>query len=292
VAEAMHHMSSVVGQISENSGKAAEAAQRASDVARAGGKIVDETVSKMREIAGSVSATAKKLESLGQRSNQIGEIIAMIGGIAKQTNLLALNATIEAARAGERGRGFAVVADEVRKLAKQTSQATLEITNVVHAIQEETNSAVAAMQSGTAQVEAGVATTTQAGALLQQIIESAEELGEMVMQIAAAVTEQSASTEAVNQNIDKISEITSASAQGAQESAKACHDVSHLAQSLQEVVGLFKVEADEHGEFTSDSKDEDEQNAQAINAQPWEADQIPIFRAVEAHANASVVQYD
>jgi methyl-accepting chemotaxis protein len=136
VAVAMQHMSSAVGQISENSAKAAGAAQQASDVARKGGEIVDETVLKMREISSSVTATAKKLEGLGQRSNQIGEIIAMIGGIAKQTNLLALNATIEAARAGERGRGFAVVADEVRKLAKQTSQATQEISTVIHAIPE------------------------------------------------------------------------------------------------------------------------------------------------------------
>jgi len=292
VAHAMQHMSSAAGQISENSAKAADAANKASDVARMGGKIVDETVLKMREIASSVTATAKKLEGLGQRSNQIGEIIAMIGGIAKQTNLLALNATIEAARAGEKGRGFAVVADEVRKLAKQTSQATQEITTVIHAIQDETKSAVKAMESGTAQVDAGVETTTQAGVLLQQIIQSAEQLVDMVGQIASAATEQSASAEKVNQNIEKISKITSATAQGAQESARACSDVVSLAQSLQEVVGLFKVEADEHGEFTSDSKDEDEQNAQAINAQPWEADQIPIFRAVEAHANASVVQYD
>ncbi len=292
VAHAMQHMSSAAGQISENSAKAADAANKASDVARMGGKIVDETVLKMREIASSVTATAKKLEGLGQRSNQIGEIIAMIGGIAKQTNLLALNATIEAARAGEKGRGFAVVADEVRKLAKQTSQATQEITTVIHAIQDETKSAVKAMESGTAQVDAGVETTTQAGVLLQQIIQSAEQLVDMVGQIASAATEQSASAEKVNQNIEKISKITSATAQGAQESARACSDVVSLAQSLQEVVGLFKVEADEHGEFTSDSKDEDEQNAQAINAQPWEADQIPIFRAVEAHANASVVQHD
>ncbi len=265
VAMAMQHMSSAVGQISENSAKAADAAQQASDVARKGGKIVDETVLKMREISSSVTETAKKLEGLGQRSNQIGEIIAMIGGIAKQTNLLALNATIEAARAGELGRGFAVVADEVRKLAKQTSQATQEITTVILAIQNETSSAVTAMESGIVQVEAGVKTTAQAGILLQEIIQSAEQLGNMVTQIASAANEQSTSAEAVNQNIEKISEITAATAQGAQESARACRDVTSLAQNLQEVVGLFKVEADTHGE-------QEDKELHGMSAQPWNVD--------------------
>jgi len=243
VATAMQEMSSTVVQISDNSTKAADAAQKASKTAREGGKIVEETLRKMREIAASVGETAKQVNGLGARSDQIGQIIGVIDDIADQTNLLALNAAIEAARAGEQGRGFAVVADEVRKLAERTSKATKEIAQMIQSIQEETKSAVVAMESGTKQVEAGVDMTTQAGSSLHGIIQSAEQVGEMVTHIATAATEQSSATEEVNTNIEQIAKITAETSEGAQQSAKACHDLSSLALDLQNIVSKFKIGA-------------------------------------------------
>jgi len=242
VATAMTEMSSTVVQISENSSKAAEAARKASETAREGGKIVEQTLAKMREIANSVGDTARKVETLGKSSDQIGQIIGVIDDIADQTNLLALNAAIEAARAGEQGRGFAVVADEVRKLAERTSKATKEIATMIQSIQQETKSAVVAMESGTKQVEAGVETTTQAGSSLHEIIQSAEQVGDMVTHIATAATEQSSATEEVNASIEQIAKITAETAEGSQQSAKACHDLSSLALDLQNVVSQFKLE--------------------------------------------------
>ncbi len=102
VATAMQEMSSTVLQVSENSNKAAEASRQAAETARRGGAIVEETLSRMRAIADSVSSTAKKMDELGKSSDQIGQIVGVINDIADQTNLLALNAAIEAARAGER----------------------------------------------------------------------------------------------------------------------------------------------------------------------------------------------
>jgi methyl-accepting chemotaxis protein len=241
VATAMQEMASTVLQISDSSNKAADTARRASETAREGGKIVECTLEQMRQIAESVGQTAKKVGELGKSSKQIGEIIGVIDDIADQTNLLALNAAIEAARAGEQGRGFAVVADEVRKLAERTSKATKEITGMIRAIQDETANAVEAMESGTRQVQAGVETTTQAGASLGEIIQSAEKVGEMVTHIATAATQQSSATEEVNANVDQISRITQESAAGAQQSARACQDLSNLALDLQNLVSRFHL---------------------------------------------------
>ncbi len=243
VSTAMQEMSSTVLQVSENSNKAAEAAKQASDTAKHGGSIVEETLSKMRVIAESVGATAKKMEELGKSSDQIGRIIGVIDDIADQTNLLALNAAIEAARAGEQGRGFAVVADEVRKLAERTTTATKEIAQMIKNIQDETKVAVTAMESGTKQVEEGVKSTAQAGDSLKEIIQMAEQVGEMITHIATAATEQSSASDQVNANMDQIARLVKESAVGAQQSAKACQDLSGLALDLQKMVGNFKLDS-------------------------------------------------
>src|SRR5213080_1640384 len=240
VATAMQEMSSTVLQVSENSNKAAEASRQAAETARRGA-IVEETLSRMRAIADSVSGTAKKMDELGKSSDQIGQIVGVINDIADQTNLLALNAAIEAARAGEQGRGFAVVADEVRKLAERTTTATKEIAGMIKNIQQETKTAVTAMETGTKQVEEGVKSTIQAGGSLKEIIHMAEQVGEMVMQIATAAMEQSSASEEVNQNMEKIAKLVKESADGAQQSAKACQDLSSLAFDLQNMVGTFKL---------------------------------------------------
>ncbi|GEM_PF-403320 len=241
VATAMQEMSATVTQVAEHANKAAEAARKAAGTARQGGKIVEETLSRMRAIADSVGSTARQVQDLGSRSDQIGEIIGVIDEIAGQTNLLALNAAIEAARAGEQGRGFAVVADEVRKLAERTSKATKEIAQMIKSIQGETKNAVKAMQEGTNQVEQGLVTTAQAGAALDEIIQMAQQVGEMVVHIATAAQQQSGATEEVSGNMEQISRISQDTAAGAQQTAKAAQDLSGLALDLQSMVGQFKL---------------------------------------------------
>jgi methyl-accepting chemotaxis protein len=241
VATAMQEMSSTVLQVSENSNKAAEASRQAAETAREGGAIVEETLGKMRVIADSVGGTAKKMEELGKSSDQIGRIADVIDDIADQTNLLALNAAIEAARAGEQGRGFAVVADEVRKLAERTTTATKEIAQMIKNIQDETKTAVIAMEAGTKQVEDGVQSTSRAGDSLKQIIHMSEEVGEMITHIATAATEQSSASEEINNNMEQIAKLVKESADGAQQSAKACQDLSGLALDLQNMVGKFNL---------------------------------------------------
>jgi methyl-accepting chemotaxis protein len=241
VATAMQQMSSTVQQVSENCIRAADASRKAAETARGGGLVVEKALTQMRSIADSVAATAKKMGELGRSSDQIGRIAGVIDDIADQTNLLALNAAIEAARAGEQGRGFAVVADEVRKLAERTTTATKEIAQMIQTIQDGTSGAVTAMESGSHQVEEGVASTARAGESLQQIIRMSEEVGSMITHIATAATQQSGATIEINQNMDQIAELVKESASAAQQSAKACQDLSDLALALQNMVGSFKL---------------------------------------------------
>ncbi len=248
VATTVHEMSSTVAQISDNTNQAASASRKAAETAREGGAIIDETMTKMRAMAVSVGATAKKVEELGKSSDQIGRIIGVIDEIADQTNLLALNAAIEAARAGEQGRGFAVVADEVRKLAERTTKATNEIAQMIQRVQVETKTAVSAMEEGTQQVEQGVSFTAKAGESLQQIIRMSDAVGEMITQIATAAMEQSSATDEINGSMEAIAKLVRESTAGVQQSAQACQGLSGLALDLQSMVGIFKVEsAQGHG---------------------------------------------
>lgn len=255
VATAMHEMASTVLEVSRNSNMAALKTRQASEDASDGGKVVETTVTMMGAVTDSVDKAAKQIAGLGERSNQIGQIVNVIDEIAGRTNLLALNAAIEAARAGEQGRGFAVVAGEVRNLAERTTGATKEIAEMIGALQRETEAAVLAMGEGTAQVRKVVSAAAEAGIKLQLIMNSAEEAAGMVNQIAAAATQQSSATEEVNNNVNEIARISLETSSGARQSAKACVALSELAIDLNQLISKFQVGTGE-GENRSTSSRE------------------------------------
>ncbi len=240
VATAGEEMSATSGDIAQNCQMAAESAQRASNSAQNGALVVEATISVMGQIASKVQESAKTVESLGARSDQIGAIIGTIEDIADQTNLLALNAAIEAARAGEQGRGFAVVADEVRALAERTTRATREIGEMIKAIQNETKGAVAAMEQGVSQVEAGTMEAGKSGAALRDILEQINDVAMQVNQIATAAEEQTATTSEISNNMQQITEVVQDTASGAHESATAANQLNGNAEELQRLVRQFK----------------------------------------------------
>jgi methyl-accepting chemotaxis protein len=241
VATAGEEMSATSGDIAQNCQRAAESAQRASQTASRGAKVVENTVSVMGQIAEKVQESAQTVASLGARSDQIGAIIGTIEDIADQTNLLALNAAIEAARAGEQGRGFAVVADEVRALAERTTRATKEIGTMINAIQRETAGAVAAMDQGVRQVEAGTVEAGKSGQALEEILQQINDVVMQVNQIATAAEEQTATTSEISSNMVQITEVVQQTSQGAQEAATAAAQLSGNASELQRLVYQFKL---------------------------------------------------
>lgn len=241
VATAGEEMSATSGDIAQNCQMAAEGAQRASQAASDGAVVVEKTVNVMGQIAEKVQESARTVESLGARSDQIGAIIGTIEDIADQTNLLALNAAIEAARAGEQGRGFAVVADEVRALAERTTRATKEIGEMIKAIQRETKGAVIAMEQGVQQVENGTVEAAKSGQALQDILAQVNDVAMQVNQIATAAEEQTATTSEISNNMMQITEVVQQTSQGAHESATAAAQLHGNAEELQRLVLQFKL---------------------------------------------------
>ena len=241
VATAGEEMSATSADIAQNCQLASEGAQRASQSARNGSEVVEQTVAVMGLIAEQVQKSAKTVESLGTRGDQIGAIIGTIEDIADQTNLLALNAAIEAARAGEQGRGFAVVADEVRALAERTTRATREIGEMIKTIQNETRGAVAAMEQGVRQVEQGTKEAASSGDALRDILEQVNAVAMQVNQIATAAEEQTATTSEISSNMQQISQVVRETAEGAGESAAAARALREKAEELRCLVQRFRV---------------------------------------------------
>ena len=239
INNSMQEMVGNVQNVSEDSCRASESASNAVEIAKHGGLIVNEALVTMRTIAESVHATAQKIGELGKSSDQIGRVVAVIDEIAGQTNLLALNAAIEAARAGDQGRGFAVVAGEVRRLAERTTNATKEIGGMIETVQRETRQAVERMETGTTQVEAGVVTTSRAGASLEEIIAAAQNVGDMISRISHSASQQDGAAQEIKANVEQISRLTSESVEDAQRSANTCDSLSKLAESLKEIVHQF-----------------------------------------------------
>jgi methyl-accepting chemotaxis protein len=136
--EAVEALAIFIQNVARNAQLSAEAAQDALHNADAGQQAVRQSIDGMLVIRENVQETSKKIKRLGERSNEIGEIVRIIEDIADQTNLLALNAAIQSAMAGEHGRGFAVVADEIRLLAERSTESTKRIATLVKSIQGDT----------------------------------------------------------------------------------------------------------------------------------------------------------
>ncbi len=241
VATASEEMSATSGDIAQNCQMAAEGAERANQAAEHGTEVVAKSITVMHRIAERVQSSAKTVEALGQRSDEIGAIVGTIEDIADQTNLLALNAAIEAARAGEQGRGFAVVADEVRALAERTTKATREIGLMIKAIQQETKTAVEAMEEGVNEVELGTEEATRSGEALRNIQDEINSLHMQVQQIATAAEEQTATTSEISNNIHNITDVAQSTVDGARKTSSAAQHLSRLSSELERLVGQFKL---------------------------------------------------
>ncbi len=225
-------LSTAIEMVASNSAKASGGAVDASKAAESGATIVQATVNGMTSIREKVKLSAGKVEEMGTRSEEIGAIVAAIEDIASQTNLLALNAAIEAARAGEHGKGFAVVADEVRKLAERAGAATKEIGGLIRGIQATISEAVVAMQESAQEVEEGVRLAGDAGAALQNILQSAEAVQGLAGQVTEASNEmQSLSNELITA-ADEVSAIVEENTAATEEMSAGSSEITQAMDNI------------------------------------------------------------
>ena len=242
-ASAVEEMSATANEMARNAQVMATTAQNLTTTAEKGGEVVTNSIVGMQNVGRTMNSSAEQINQLGQRSQQIGEIIRVIEDIADQTNLLALNAAIEAARAGEQGRGFAVVADEVRKLAERTGKATKEIASVIETVLTGTNEAVASMQAGTTEVQTGMDLVNEAGMQLSGIVDGVRQITEMVQQMAATIEEQTQTTEQIAGGIQAVAGLSQQNEGSVQQVASASNDLSKLATEMQNTLSSFKLNA-------------------------------------------------
>lgn len=219
--------SSAVSEASSTIKELATTAIRIAENAENVAKTAERTLAGMQEINTKVDATAKKILSLGEKSQGIGAITKLIDDISEQTNLLALNAAIEAARAGEAGRGFAVVASEVRKLAERSSESTEEIRLLITEIQGETNSTIMGIEDSTKWVAKG--------------LEMVRDTTKLAKEISLATQQQKSASEQVVLAMQNIDAVTKQFVSSTKQSTTSATQLNRLSQELKQAVSEFKL---------------------------------------------------
>ena len=212
-ASSMEQLNATVRQNADNALQANQLSKGASAVAVKGGEVVGEVVTTMK--------------SINDSSRKIADIIGVIDGIAFQTNILALNAAVEAARAGEQGRGFAVVASEVRSLAGRSADAAREIKTLIAASVE--------------RVEQGTALVDRAGSTMTEVVSAIQRVTDIMGEISAASTEQSAGVAQVGQAVERMDQTTQQNAALVEQSAAAADSLNQQARQLVSAVAVFKL---------------------------------------------------
>lgn len=241
VATAMNEMTVTVAEVAQNAEEAAEAATSADDIAQKGVSMVQGATTQIKKLAQDVTASADMIDKLKAASDDIGQVLEVINGVAEQTNLLALNAAIEAARAGEAGRGFAVVADEVRSLAQRTQSSTGEISGLINRLQDYTQQSSDMMSRSQDAANENAESAENTVSMLQEISEAVALIQQMNRQIATAAQQQTAVSDDINRSITRVREVAEQNAEASRESASATEDLAQMGHQLQGLVERFKL---------------------------------------------------
>jgi len=227
--------------MAKRSRESTEVAQRSVVIAHNGSQMVQQTIRGMDTIRDQIQETSKRIKRLGESSQEIGDIVELINGIAEQTNILALNAAIQSASAGGAGRGFAVVADEVQRLAERATNATRRIEMLVQNIQTDTSEAVVSMEATTSEVVAGAEKAEDAGEALKRIESVSKDLSSLIEDISQEAQAQSAVATQIAGQMNSIRDVSIRTSEGSNQTALSMGRLADLVHKLSDSVADFKL---------------------------------------------------
>ncbi|MCE5203170.1 MAG: HAMP domain-containing methyl-accepting chemotaxis protein [Actinomycetia bacterium] len=237
----MEELASTYRQIADNANQVVHMAETSLGNAESGQQAVMNTLDAMDQIKARAQSSANKILQLGERSQQIGQVLAIINNIADQTKILALNAAIEAARAGEAGKGFSVVASEIRKLALSVVDSTGEIETIMTEIQTAANDLVISTEQELKQVNVGVDLAHVTGEGLDQILETIEQTTVAAKEISAATQQQKSATEQVVNAMREVAAVAQQTAAGSRQVANAAEQLAAIAKESSHVGAAFRI---------------------------------------------------
>lgn len=237
----MEELAATYRQIADNANQVVNMAEASLGSAESGQQAVLNTLGAMEEIKNRSQSSANKILSLGERSQQIGQVLEIINSIADQTKILALNAAIEAARAGEAGKGFSVVAIEIRKLAESVVDSTAEISTIMTEIQGAANDLVIATEQELKQVQGGVDLAHTTGESLDQILEMIEQTTVAAKEISAATQQQKSATDQVVKAMREVAAVAQQTAAGGRQVAASAEQLSAIARESSQVGSAFSI---------------------------------------------------
>ena len=241
MAASVEEMSVSIAQVSDHAGEVSASATRSGEASLVGRKTVGALIDADASTSQSVQATAEKTRQLGELSEKISSIVAVIREVAEQTNLLALNAAIEAARGGAQGRGFAVVADEVRKLAERTANSTKEIAGMIDQVQAVTAGAVGSMENVVVAMEGVARLSEEAGQSIKLIDEQSHSVLTVVGDITNALQEQSTASNDIARRVEQIAQMTEENSTAVGQTAAAAQRLAAVAATLQDSSRRFTL---------------------------------------------------
>jgi methyl-accepting chemotaxis protein len=212
-AASIEELSATIRNSAQHARQADQLARDASAVAREGGTVVSDVIATM--------------DAINTQAKKIGEIIAVIDGIAFQTNILALNAAVEAARAGDQGRGFSVVASEVRTLAQRSAEAAKEIRTLI--------------SSSVERIDTGVGKVQVAGQTMDRIVGAIQKVSVTVEEISTAAAQQAEGIAQVSQAVTEMDRNTQQNAALVEQAAAATESLKTQAQSLTGMLARFRT---------------------------------------------------
>ncbi len=236
VSSSMEDINARIKEVEANASEGDRFADEVIKDASSGMTAVDSTIEGMLRIKEATTESSRITSNLHGRIKEIGKILDVIRDVAEETNLLAINAAIIAAQSGGEGKSFSVVANEIKDLAERTTTSAKEVTEIIHAVDHESDRAAAAMERGVQSVEEGVKLSNEAGEGLKKIVKSAQRSTTIVREISRASADQAKGSHMVIEATEKIAEVTRRIVVASQEHARGSELINRSTERMSETV--------------------------------------------------------